>query len=96
MGTNPMDQETSEQIKDRLSNLQGAPRCHARTRRGTPCQSPAVKDRKRCRLQGGATGLGAPAGERNGAYKHGGWTEGALRLRANARKLLKGLRRPFN
>ena len=33
------------------------PRCGARTRRGTPCQSPAYKHNHRCRLHGGlATG----------------------------------------
>ena len=28
-------------------------RCHARTRRGTPCLKPALKDKKRCQLHGG-------------------------------------------
>jgi hypothetical protein len=33
------------------------PRCGARTRQGTPCQSPAYKHNHRCRLHGGlATG----------------------------------------
>ena len=32
-------------------------RCEAQTRRGTPCQSPAYKHNRRCRLHGGlATG----------------------------------------
>jgi hypothetical protein len=30
-----------------------APRCSARTRGGTPCRSPAMKNRRRCRLHGG-------------------------------------------
>lgn len=30
-----------------------APRCGAKTRRGTPCQSPAVRGKKRCRMHGG-------------------------------------------
>ena len=46
-----------------------APRCLARTRRGTACQSPAVHGRKRCRMHGGK-GSGAPKGNRN-AWKHG-------------------------
>ena len=33
-----------------------APRCLARTRSGTPCQKPAAKGKKRCRLHGGVTG----------------------------------------
>ncbi|WP_353857145.1 HGGxSTG domain-containing protein [Novosphingobium humi] len=52
-----------------------APRCHARTRAGEPCQSPAVNGAKRCRMHGGGRnrqgrGSGAPAGNRN-ALKHG-------------------------
>jgi hypothetical protein len=30
-----------------------APRCGARTRKGLPCGSPAVRGRKRCRMHGG-------------------------------------------
>ncbi|WP_405051437.1 HGGxSTG domain-containing protein [Sphingomonas sp.] len=49
--------------------LTQSPRCLARTRSGTECQSPAVHGRKRCRMHGG-TNPGAPAGNRN-AWKHG-------------------------
>jgi hypothetical protein len=35
------------------SRLRRAPRCLARTRRGTPCQSPAVAGKTRCRMHGG-------------------------------------------
>ncbi|WP_417597555.1 HGGxSTG domain-containing protein [Novosphingobium aquae] len=42
----------------------------ARTRSGNPCQSPAIKGAKRCRMHGGK-GSGAPEGNRN-AWKHGG------------------------
>jgi hypothetical protein len=31
------------------------PRCEARTRKGTPCQSPAYSHNGRCRLHGGAS-----------------------------------------
>jgi hypothetical protein len=34
-------------------NLLRAPRCGARTRSGCPCQAPAVRDRRRCRMHGG-------------------------------------------
>src|SRR6202022_947866 len=44
-------------------------RCLARTRRGTPCQSPAVAGKARCRMHGGAAGSGAPKGTRNGKYR---------------------------
>lgn len=50
--------------------LANSPRCLARTRSGTECQSPAVQGRKRCRMHGG-TNKGAPKGNRN-AHKHGG------------------------
>jgi hypothetical protein len=38
----------------KLLPLLQAPRCCATTRRGTPCQSPAVKRKTRCRMHGGA------------------------------------------
>ena len=50
-------------------NLANAPRCGARTRTGSPCRSPAVRDRRRCRMHGG-TNRGAPKGNRN-AWLHG-------------------------
>jgi len=46
-----------------------APRCHARTRAGQPCRSPAIKGKARCRMHGGK-GSGAPEGNQN-AWKHG-------------------------
>jgi hypothetical protein len=53
--TNPMERSTREPLPLRL-----APRCLAQTRSGTPCQKPAAKGKKRCRLHGGAKGSGAP------------------------------------
>lgn len=50
-----------------------SPRCGAKTRQGTPCQSPAVSGRKRCRMHGGAAGSGAPKGNMN-ALKHGDYS----------------------
>jgi hypothetical protein len=55
-----------------------SPRCGARTRRGTLCQSPAVAGKTRCRMHGGAAGSGAPKGRRNGKYRHGGFTIEAI------------------
>ena len=49
-----------------------APRCLARTRSGTACQSPAVSGKRRCRMHGG-TNPGAPRGNCN-ARKHGGYS----------------------
>jgi|688.fasta_scaffold941215_1 hypothetical protein len=44
--------------------------CRARTRFGTLCQNIVVKGKKRCRMHGGASGSGAPRGNKN-AFKHG-------------------------
>lgn len=48
-------------------------RCGAKTRRGTPCQSPAVAGKERCRMHGGAKGSGAQLGNQN-ALKHGAYS----------------------
>ncbi|WP_422110923.1 HGGxSTG domain-containing protein [Erythrobacter longus] len=61
-----------------------APRCLAKTRKGTACQSPAVKGSKRCRMHGGK-GSGAPKGNSN-ALMHGARS-------ANAREVLDLIRR---
>jgi hypothetical protein len=65
-----------------------SPRCGAKTRKGTACQAPAVKGRKRCRMHGGARGSGAPRGNRN-ALKHGAFTKQALQQRAELRGLFR-------
>lgn len=54
-----------------------SPRCRARTRRSTPCLSPAVYGKNRCRMHGGAKGSGAPKGSQN-ALKHGYTTDEAI------------------
>jgi hypothetical protein len=72
--------------------LRLAPRCLARTRSGTPCQKPAAKGKKRCRLHGGAEGSGAPRGERNGSYRHGLYTREAIVERRALRALIRGFR----
>lgn len=51
-----------------------APRCGAKTRKGTPCKSPCVRGKKRCRMHGGARGSGAPQGNKN-AFKHGFYSQ---------------------
>lgn len=52
--------------------MNAAPRCGARTRRGTVCASPAIAGKARCRLHGGKS-PGAPRGNQN-ALKHGLYT----------------------
>jgi hypothetical protein len=65
--------------------LRRAARCGAKTRSGTPCQSPAVTGRRRCRMHGGAPGSGGPKGARNGYYKHGLYTAEAIASRRSLR-----------
>jgi hypothetical protein len=65
-----------------------APRCRARTRSGNPCQSPAVRGKRRCRMHGGAPGSGAPIGNKN-ALRHGHYTAEAIARRRGLDELIK-------
>lgn len=67
-----------------------APRCGAKNRQGKPCQSPAMRSKKRCRLHGGLS-TGAPKGNKN-ALKHGLYTAVARAERRTIRELLKASR----
>jgi uncharacterized protein YjcR len=66
-----------------------SPRCGAKTRRGTPCQCPAMLN-GRCRIHGG-TAPGAPKGNRN-AVKHGFYSAEAIARRRKAAALLRAAR----
>jgi len=57
--------------------MMSSPRCGAKTRSGTPCNSPAVQGKKRCRMHGGAQGSGAPKGNKN-AFKDGAYTKAQI------------------
>jgi periplasmic glucans biosynthesis protein len=63
-----------------------SPRCGARTRSGSPCRSPAVKGKRRCRMHGAYAG--PPRGNGN-AWKHGGRSAEMLRLWRQVRELLR-------
>jgi len=54
----------STQEKPQPIQFQTVRQCGARTRSGRPCRLPATK-KGCCRLHGGASGSGAPSGERN-------------------------------
>lgn len=71
--------------------LTNATLCQARTRAGGSCRCPAVRGKRRCRMHGGRN-PGAPKGERNGMWKHGGETIEAVALRRDAGRLLRALR----
>ena len=65
----PMQKETpNPQPTPSRWAIHRCPPCKARTRRGTPCQSPAMAN-GRCRMHGGAS-TGAPKGNKN-AFRHG-------------------------
>ncbi|WP_435198952.1 HGGxSTG domain-containing protein [Qipengyuania sp. 902] len=64
-----------------------APRCLAQTRKGTECQSPAVKGKRRCRMHGG-TNPGAPKGNQN-AWKHGARSRAATLVARKLRSISK-------
>jgi hypothetical protein len=72
----------------RLGTLRRARRCGARTRAGTPCQRPAIRNRRRCRLHGGLS-PGAPRGPQNGNFKNGDWTAEAIEERKWLRSLVQ-------
>ena len=67
-----------------------SPRCGARTRQGAPCRAPAVNNKRRCRMHGGANGSGAPIGSQN-ALKHGFNTKEIKQLKKVIQLLFKEL-----
>ena len=68
--------------------LQAARRCSATSKRTRcACQAPAVKGWAVCRFHG--AGGGAPKGERNGRYVHGGRSHEAIDMRRHVTDLLR-------
>jgi glucans biosynthesis protein len=82
-----MDRETREPL-----SLRRAARCAAKTRSGTPCMKVRAKGRTRCKLHGGARGSGAPAGQRNGNFKHGLFAGENITERKRIKSLLQSIR----
>ena len=82
---------TSNFMEPQPAQLANALRCKARNRAGKSCGCPAVRGRAVCKFHGGLS-PGAPKGERNGAWKHGGHSLEAVALRQEARRLLDALR----
>ena len=79
---------------NKVLRLTLAPRCLAKTRRGTLCQCPAVKDRHRCRFHGCAKGSGAPKGNKN-ALTHGESTAEIKAFKRDIHHLLNTSRKIF-
>jgi hypothetical protein len=72
--------------------FRNAGRCGAKTRAGTPCRSPSVAGKRRCRMHGGAHGSGGPKGPRNGNYKHGRYTAETIASRKWLREKIREVR----
>lgn len=66
--------------------LRDSPRCGAKTRAGTPCKAPAMKN-GRCQMHGGKS-TGPPKGNQN-ALKHGFYTKEAINKRRFIKELIK-------
>jgi hypothetical protein len=88
MENNPMHKAPDTQKSPIRYQYMLSPRCGAKTRQGSPCLSPAVRSKKRCRMHGGAQGSGAPLGSQN-ALKHGHTTRQVKDLRHRTQALLK-------
>lgn len=69
-----------------------APRCGAKTRRGTPCRAPAMAN-GRCRMHGGkSTGPRTPEGlerSRKANWKHGYYSAESIAMRRYISWLLR-------
>ncbi|UQV19065.1 hypothetical protein MU852_04160 [Brevundimonas albigilva] len=78
-----------------VMRLRAACRCGARTRAGTPCQAPAIRGKRRCRMHGGRS-TGAPKGEANGNYQTGAWTQETIQARATVRAFVRMARKQLD
>ena len=76
-------------------NPMNAPRCGAKTRKGTPCKAPAMSN-GRCRMHGGkSTGPRTPEGlerSRKANFKHGFYSAESITNRKILRQLLRNCR----
>jgi len=73
-------------------NPMNAPRCGAKTRKGTPCRAPAMAN-GRCRMHGGkSTGPRTPEGlerSRKANWKHGYYSAESIAMRRYMSQLLR-------
>ena len=70
-----------------------APRCGAKTRKGTPCLCPAMRYKKRCRMHGGAS-TGPRTSEGLSRSKRANWKSGLYSAKAKAAaRFLRGFLR---
>jgi hypothetical protein len=80
---------------NRQGDWNNAPNCGAKTRKGTPCRSAAMKN-GRCRMHGGkSTGPRTAAGIeriRASRTKHGRYSQASIARRREAREAIRTLR----
>lgn len=81
---NPMQRENTITYSFMLS-----PRCEAKTRQGTACKSPSVRNKLRCRMHGGKS-RGAPLLNQH-ALKHGFNTKEIRIMKRTIKILLRNL-----
>jgi hypothetical protein len=53
-----LSKRVSSQHRRNTGPMRSSPRCGAQTRSGAPCLLPAIRGKQRCRMHGGARGLG--------------------------------------
>jgi len=82
---------TRKEALDALALAHAAPRCGAKTRKGSPCRQAATAGKRRCRMHGGAPGSGAPKGNQN-RLVHGHYSAGAVAARRLLRELMRNAR----
>jgi hypothetical protein len=87
---NPMQKDKPKTAAASKWSMHQCPRCGARTRRATPCKSPAMAN-GRCRMHGGAS-PGAPKGNKN-ALKHGLYAAESIALRRWIARLAREARK---
>lgn len=81
--------KTTSRTEKKYYAFDNAQRCGAKTKSsGKPCRCPAIKERNRCRVHGGAKGSGAPRYNVN-ALKHGGTTAEAKAFRLELRQSIQ-------
>jgi uncharacterized protein YjcR len=80
-------EQPNPQLEPSRLAIHQCPRCEARTRRATPCQSPSMAN-GRC---GGAS-TGAPKGNKN-ALRHGRYTDANIAFRREIAALARESRK---
>jgi hypothetical protein len=90
-GAGPLQKRGGDPM-NRTYSFQKAPRCSATSKRTRErCKAPAVRGWSVCRFHG-ARG-GGPRGKRNGMFKHGLYTNEAVKERRLLRELIRQSRR---